>query len=451
MEASGGSKANLKGKRSVTWDPALDGSQSGPSVKASARCEPHIPRPNSYHIRTPDRVSELKEHNLDTAEALDAIELEFSRIRQDYLEFYNRQSNPIDMYNLGRESQRLQDLLVTKVLLQLESMEVENRDKENRWKRKALLTEANDLLELVNDFLKDHQTSPIHNSSEDIRSEDVRSTQQQEESKPLPVRRSGKAGAASSRNSRPLPDPYLGRRIASLTPEELRRGAIRRYYYLYEKYDSAGYISSANFEKFYFEVPSRSKPGDLVEARLERPRNTFEDSAYFHVELVLDEDAHGPDRNQGSHRRSANHPSSHDRDNRVPPSQTRHRSEQHDHHGDSAKEEQNPHHRRGPPKSILKNTQTDKSMSETRRRRYDYPSGWDDDAHVPHDHMRVRDNDDEESASSSSDSSRSSRDSRYSYDSRERNRRRNSRRRESPTREPQLRNWFKDSVMGFGK
>ena len=91
-------------------------------------------------------------------------------------------------------------------------------------------------------------------------------------------------------------------------------------------------------------------------------------------------------------------------------------------------------------------------MSETRRRRYDYPSGWDDDAHVPHDHMRVRDDDDEESASSSSDdSSRSSRDSRYSYDSRERNRRRNSRRRESPTREPQLRNWFKDSVMGFGK
>ena len=339
MEASGGSKANLKGKRSVTWDPALDGSQSGPSVKASARCEPHIPRLNSYHIRTPDRITELKEHNLDTAEALDAIELEFSRIRQDYLEFCNHQSNPIDMYNLGRESQRLQDLLVTKVLLQLESMEVENWDEENRWKRKALLTEANDLLTLMKNFLKNYQISPIYNPSQDIRSQDARSNQQQEKSESLPIRRSGKAGASSSRNSRPFSDAYLGYHKVSLTPEELRRGAIKSASFLYEKYDRTGYVSSANFEKFYFEVPSRSKPGDLVEARLERPRNTFEDSAYFHVELVLDEDAHGPDRNQGSHRRSANHPSSHDRDNRVPPSQTRHRSEQHDHHGDSAKEE----------------------------------------------------------------------------------------------------------------
>ena len=472
VQMSSDLKPSLRRKKSVTWDPALDevhGSQSGPSVKTSGRCAPPIPGLSSYHDHIPDQTSEPEEHSLDATRTLNAIEIEYRKIRPSCLEFLNAPSNPINLYILEKEHLWLAEQLVTNVLQELDKVELGKWDERNRRARKALATEVNELLKQMDEFLTEQQSSPVQDLSQDIRPQDLKPIQQLEKSEPLPIPRSGKAGASSSRNARPWPDPCLGHRIASLTRQELLKGGVKGMYITHEKYDCARYVLPEAIENFYIEVPPGSRPGDFVKAKLFKPKNNFEDSIYFAVKLALDDEALWSDRNEGTHRGSENQPS-HESDDRVSPSQMRRQSRHNKYHSDSVEEEPLPHHRHSPVKSILKTTQTDKRTRETRKKRYDRPPSWDvDNAHVPHDDLRrVRGDDSNSDENTSSDDSsrgsrgsqssrasrgsrgsRNSRDSQDSYDSSESGLRRSSRQRKRQIRDDRLhrtRSWARGNT-----
>jgi hypothetical protein len=474
VQISSDLKPSLRRKKSVIWHPALDevhGTQSGPSVKTSGRCAPPIPGLSSYHDHIPDQTPEPEEHSLDATRTLNAIEIEYRKIRPSCLDFLNPPSNPINLHILEREHLWLADLLVSTVLQELDFVKLGKWDEKNRRARKALATEVNELLKQMDEFLTEQQSSPVQDLCQDIRPQDLIPIQQQEKSEPLPIPRSGKAGASSSRNARPLPDPCLGHRIAYLTRQELLRGGVKGMYITHEKYDGASYVLPDAIENFYIEVPPGSRPGEFVKAKLFRAKNTFEDSMYFAVKLALDDEARWPDRNEGNHRGSENQPS-HERDDRVSPSQTRRQSRHNKYHGNSAEEEPVPYHRHSPVKSILKTTQTtqtDKSKTESNNRKtqYDHPRSWDDYAHVAdHDHMRrARSDDSSSDENTSSDASsqdsrgsqrsRASRGSRGSGDSRDScnssdsNSRRSSRQRKRQIRDDRLhrtRSWTKGNT-----
>lgn len=320
------SKTSIQRKKSVTWDPLLDekhGPHDTSTISSHARREPYIRGLSSYC----DGAAGQSQHRIDIAQALDAIQFEYWKIRPRFIDFIDPRSALLEGYSHEREYRKLSELLMRNVLEQVHSLNIDSRDQANRRTRKEIAIVTNELLQKIDTFIQDHRNTTVASSCQSVPShEDANARTQPEDSKFYQTPADREPMAASGTKAESSPDPCLGRMKLTLTQQELTDGCRKPLYIHQEPFDAPRYMDSRTLGNFYVNIPSASMHGDHVRARLMNPEKTFEDyEAYFDVALVLDEAFRAPETPHERRRRSSNRPPQ----DLVPLGKTRHRRSDH--------------------------------------------------------------------------------------------------------------------------
>jgi hypothetical protein len=268
------SKPCLKREQSVTWDPLLDekpsaGSSSTDLGEIQVEALPATGQPTT-EPSPPDSA---------IAQALDTIQFEYWKLRPRCLELLDPTSALVESYSHEKEYRLLSESLKMKVLEQLDSLSIAPHEESNRRTRKALATDASEMLQQMDAFIVDHR-----NTTAPVQQFDVKP------SRPAPGRpppqtppKQTHPRSSSSTPSTPPHNPCLGHKTLTFTPRDFHHGCLLTLYIPHPPFDLPRLLAN-----FYILIPPASMPGDHIRARLLHPDDTIEQlEAYFDVELAM--------------------------------------------------------------------------------------------------------------------------------------------------------------------